>query len=74
MTRVSEDAGRSGTEQAAPERARGKVVVVMPALNAAGTLQATVDAIPEGWVDELILVDDGPPTGPSSWPASTACT
>ena len=59
MTRVSEDAGRSGTEEAAPERARGKVVVVMPALNAAGTLQATVDAIPEGWVDELILVDDG---------------
>ncbi len=35
-----------------------KVVVVMPALNAARTLRATLDAIPEGWVDEVILVDD----------------
>ena len=41
------------------EQARKKVVVVMPALNAAGTIEATVSAIPEGWVDELILVDDG---------------
>src|SRR3954452_7394450 len=30
----------------------------MPALNAARTLRATLDAIPEGWVDEVILVDD----------------
>jgi len=41
------------------ERAGRKVVVVMPALNAARTLAETVAAIPEGWVDEIILVDDG---------------
>jgi glycosyltransferase involved in cell wall biosynthesis len=35
-----------------------KVVVVMPALNAAPTLAATVSAIPRDWVDEIILVDD----------------
>ncbi|MBI5106063.1 MAG: glycosyltransferase family 2 protein [Solirubrobacterales bacterium] len=35
-----------------------RVVVVMPARNAARTLQATVDAIPRDWVDEVILVDD----------------
>lgn len=30
----------------------------MPALNAARTLARTVSAIPPGWVDEVILVDD----------------
>ena len=35
-----------------------KIVVVMPALNAARTLQRTVSAIPPEWVDEIILVDD----------------
>jgi glycosyltransferase involved in cell wall biosynthesis len=35
-----------------------RVVVVMPAHNAARTLRATLDAIPPGWVDEVILVDD----------------
>ena len=43
---------------AVSERAGRKVIVVMPALNAAKTLEATVAAIPDGWVDELILVDD----------------
>ena len=37
---------------------RLKVVVVMPALNAAKTLKTTVAAIPRDWVDEIILVDD----------------
>jgi len=41
------------------ELARAKVVVVMPARNAARTLARTVSAIPPGWVDEIILVDDG---------------
>ena len=41
-----------------PERLPGKVVVVMPALNAARTLERTVEAIPRGWVDEIVLVDD----------------
>jgi glycosyltransferase involved in cell wall biosynthesis len=41
-----------------PERPEGKVVVVMPAWNAARTLERTVSAIPRDWVDEIILVDD----------------
>ncbi|MBN1295974.1 glycosyltransferase family 2 protein [bacterium] len=36
----------------------GKVVVVMPAYNAGNTLSKTVQAIPPGWVDEVIVVDD----------------
>lgn len=36
-----------------------KVVVVMPARNAAKTLERTFNGIPPGWVDEVILVDDG---------------
>ena len=35
-----------------------KVIVVLPALNAAKTLKETVDAIPRDCVDEVILVDD----------------
>ena len=35
-----------------------KVIVVMPARNAAKTLEATFDGIPKAWVDEIILVDD----------------
>lgn len=42
-----------------PDRPEGKVIVVMPAMNAALTLEATVEAIPMEWVDEVILVDDG---------------
>lgn len=36
-----------------------KVVVVMPAYNAAKTLQRTIDEIPRDVVDTLLLVDDG---------------
>lgn len=36
-----------------------KVIVVMPAYNAAKTLKKTIDDIPKGVVDEIILVDDG---------------
>jgi glycosyltransferase involved in cell wall biosynthesis len=43
---VSEPAGR-------------KVAVVMPALNAAATIEGTVAAIPREWVDEIVVVDDG---------------
>ncbi len=35
-----------------------KIIAVMPAYNAARTLRQTVDDIPEGSVDEIILVDD----------------
>ncbi len=36
-----------------------KVVVVMPAYNAARTLKRTVDEVPMDVVDEILLVDDG---------------
>ena len=35
-----------------------KLVVVMPAYNAAGTLKQTYDELPMDIVDEIILVDD----------------
>jgi len=35
-----------------------KVVVVMPAYNAAKTLQRTLDDIPMDWVDDILLTDD----------------
>ena len=37
---------------------RHKIIVVMPAYNAAKTLRETYDAIPKDEVDEIILVDD----------------
>jgi glycosyltransferase involved in cell wall biosynthesis len=37
---------------------RGKTIVVMPALNAANTLELTVSSIPRDVVDEMLLVDD----------------
>jgi glycosyltransferase involved in cell wall biosynthesis len=37
---------------------RGKTIAVMPAYNAARTLERTVADIPAGSVDEIILVDD----------------
>jgi glycosyltransferase involved in cell wall biosynthesis len=40
------------------DKAKPKVVVVMPAYNAAATLEATYHAIDADWVDEIILVDD----------------
>ncbi len=40
------------------DRPPGRVIVVMPARNAARTLERTVSAIPREWVDEIILVDD----------------
>jgi len=35
-----------------------KVIVIMPAYNAEATLERTVNDIPNGIVDEVILVDD----------------
>lgn len=40
------------------ERPPGKVIVVMPARNAALTINETVANIPRDWVDEIIVVDD----------------
>lgn len=50
-------------QRQAPDRPPGKVIVVMPAHNAARTLQRTVEAIPMNWVDEIILVDDNSTDG-----------
>jgi glycosyltransferase involved in cell wall biosynthesis len=41
-----------------PEAREGKVIVVMPARQAARTLEATFAAIPKDEVDQVILVDD----------------
>jgi glycosyltransferase involved in cell wall biosynthesis len=40
-----------------------KVVVVMPAYNAAKTLERTLADVPKEWVDEIILVDDASKDG-----------
>lgn len=48
MTREPDSALRDGR----------KIVVVMPARNAARTLERTVEGIPREWVDEILLVDD----------------
>ena len=37
---------------------KSKVIIVMPAYNAASTLERTVKDIPEDFADEIILVDD----------------
>ncbi len=37
---------------------KGRVIAVMPAYNAASTLERTIADIPEGSVDEIVLVDD----------------
>ncbi|HEY1236955.1 MAG TPA: glycosyltransferase family 2 protein [Solirubrobacterales bacterium] len=41
-----------------PTATAGKTIVVMPALNAAKTLELTVSSIPRDVVDEVLLVDD----------------
>ena len=55
MPQNSETAPLEGTT---PESARSKVVVVMPARQAAATLEQTFAGIPMDVVDEVILVDD----------------
>ena len=40
------------------EPERGRIVIVMPAYNAARTLEDTFRAIPEGYYDEIVVVDD----------------
>jgi glycosyltransferase involved in cell wall biosynthesis len=45
-------------EAETPPPDRPRVIVVLPAWNAARTVAETVAAIPPGFVDELILVDD----------------
>jgi glycosyltransferase involved in cell wall biosynthesis len=40
-----------------------KVIVVMPAFNAAHTIARTLGAVPPGWVDHTLVVDDGSDDG-----------
>ena len=47
------------TDSSLDLKPRGKTIAVMPAYNAAATLERTVADIPPGAVDEIILVDDG---------------
>src|SRR5262245_43551371 len=60
MTSVPATAAPDAMERFIPEPAPQKyrTVAVMPAYNAAATLQFTVQDIPPGSVDEVILVDD----------------
>jgi glycosyltransferase involved in cell wall biosynthesis len=54
------DNPQAGKDHSSTRDARSaKVIVVMPARNAARTLEATFSAIPSDVVDEIILVDDG---------------
>lgn len=48
---MAEDAACGGNHQP-------KIVIVMPAYNAASTLEDTVNLIPAGFADEVIVVDD----------------
>ena len=47
----------STSDTASPEKT-GRVVAVMPAYNASSTLRKTLADIPDGTVDEVVLVDD----------------
>jgi glycosyltransferase involved in cell wall biosynthesis len=47
-----------GADEQLELRRGAKIAVVMPARNAARTLERTVSAIPRDWVDDVILVDD----------------
>ncbi|MFG0335138.1 MAG: glycosyltransferase family 2 protein [Maioricimonas sp. JB049] len=58
MTQPEVDGTRHSEEATAQISPRGRVVAIMPAYNAAQTLEQTVADIPEGSVDEVILVDD----------------
>jgi glycosyltransferase involved in cell wall biosynthesis len=56
MAQISGVAPEAGKQH--PTGREAKILVVMPAHNAARTLADTVSGIPLEWVDEVILVDD----------------
>jgi len=56
MTQPEVDGTALSEKTASPSR--GRVVAIMPAYNAAQTLEQTVADIPPGSVDEVVLVDD----------------
>ncbi len=62
---VSDVSGKTNSEvqavaavESSKLKSSGRVIAVMPAYNAAATLERTVADIPPGSVDEVILVDD----------------
>jgi glycosyltransferase involved in cell wall biosynthesis len=57
MTGIMAEPATVESAAAAGTRA-GKVVIVMPAYNAARTIEETFRAIPEGYYDEIVVVDD----------------
>jgi glycosyltransferase involved in cell wall biosynthesis len=59
MGRPDSFSGEQETSRAGGGTVAPKVIVVMPARNAARTLEATFSAVPTDVVDEIILVDDG---------------
>ena len=60
----------AGTEQQmAAEKRAGKTIVVMPAYNAAQTLEKTYSQIPREAYDEIILVDDA--SSDATWAIAT---
>lgn len=55
---MTEELSTETASEATGAADRPKVIAVMPAYNAAATLEQTISDIPEGSVDEIILVDD----------------
>ena len=55
---MSDAAAPAAAAPPAPEPGRERVVIVMPAYNAARTLEDTFRAIPSGYYDEIVVVDD----------------
>ncbi len=49
---------QTSSESPPPPSRRERVVIVMPAYNAAKTLEDTFKAIPKGYYDEVVVVDD----------------
>ncbi|MBF0253809.1 MAG: methyltransferase domain-containing protein [Candidatus Omnitrophica bacterium] len=63
-TRTIEAVTAQGTARPElPDRARHKVIAVLPAYNAERTLERTVRDIPREFVDEILLVDDSSSDG-----------
>jgi len=58
VTATARPIGRSPEITMAASSVKPRIVVVMPAYNAATTLRRTIDDIPSGSVDHIILVDD----------------
>jgi glycosyltransferase involved in cell wall biosynthesis len=52
------EAGVSDAQTPSPRAGPGRVVIVMPAYNAAKTLEDTFRKIPDGYYDEIVVVDD----------------